>query len=60
MVFVAKGVGKGVPISRAGSSSTTRQPKDWFNAPMDVEVDKLADLYSEATGDLLVNNINIR
>lgn len=60
MVFVHKGVGKGVPASRAGSSGTTRKAKEWFNPVISAKVDDLADVVANATGDLIVNNIGIK
>jgi hypothetical protein len=60
MVYVAKGVGKGVPAALAGTSATTRKQKDWFNKKMDKSVEDLADIVAEETGDMVVNNLRIR
>ena len=60
MVFVAKGVGKGVPMAIAGTSATTRQQKDWFNSTIDDNIDELATKVADAQGDLVVNNLHIR
>lgn len=60
MVFVHKGVGKGVPISIAGSSATARKPKPWFNEVIDPAVDELADIVAQETADYIVADIGIR
>lgn len=60
MVFVAKGVGNGVPAALAGTSATKRKPKDWFNKVLDEEIEELADGVAERTGDAIVNSLRIR
>lgn len=60
MVFVAKGVGKGVPAGIAGTSATHRRPKDWFNSVIDARIDNLADTVAENSGDLIADNIKIK
>lgn len=59
MVFVSKGVGRGVPASKAGTSATKRKQKDWFNPTIDKNIDDLADTVSALTGDNIVNNLRI-
>jgi len=60
MVFVHKGVGKGVPIALAGSNATTRKPKPWFDNVMDKQVDDLADRVAEHSADIVVDNFKIK
>jgi len=60
MVFVHKGVGKGVPISLAGSNATNRKPKPWFNPVMDKKVEDLADRVADHSADIVVNNLMIK
>jgi hypothetical protein len=59
MVFVHKGVGKGVPAILAGTAATNRQPKEWFNPVVETKVDELADIVAENIGDLVVKNLRI-
>lgn len=59
MVFVHKGVGKGVTISLAGSSATTRKPKPWFDPVIEQRVEQLADAVAENGADMVVNNLKI-
>lgn len=58
LVFVHKGVGKETPISKAGS--TNRKAKPFFNEPIDENIDQLADIVAEHTGDMISNNILIQ
>jgi len=58
MVFVHKGVGKGVPISKVGTSN--RKAKEWFNPVVDRDIEKLADIVADGQGDLIVNNLSIK
>lgn len=58
MVFVHKGVGKGTPISKQGT--TNRKAKEWFNDPMDKQVENLGDIVAESCGDMVVNNLKIK
>src|SRR5690606_25628217 len=60
MVFVHKGVGKGVPASLAGSSVTTRKAKEWFNPVIDQNIDRLADIAADGLADITVGNIHIQ
>jgi len=60
MVFVAKGVGRGVPAAVAGTNQTTRKPKDWFNGVIDARIDELANTVAENSGNLIVNNLKIK
>ena len=59
MVFVHKGVGKGVKAgdSRAG---TSRRPKEWFNPVVESRVESLADGLADRAADLMVNSISIK
>lgn len=59
MVFVHKGVGRGVPISLAGSSGTTRKPKEWFDPVIDKNVDVLADKVAEHAADIAIADLRI-
>lgn len=59
MVFVAKGVGKGVPAGIAGTSATQRRPKDWFNSVIDAKIDSLADTVAEHNANLSADRIKI-
>lgn len=58
LVFVHKGVGKGVPAGFSGS--TTRKPKPWFNPVVEYDIDRLADIVAENQGDMIVENLTIR
>ena len=60
MVFVSKGVGKGVPAALAGTSATTRKPKDWFNSVIDNRINNLADTVAGHCGDIVCSNIRIK
>lgn len=53
-IFLHKGVSKGHPISNP------RQVKEWFNPVVDKNIDKLGDIVQEASGNLVINNLNIR
>lgn len=58
MVFVHKGVGKGVPSGFTGS--TTRRPKEWFNPIMEKDIEKLADTVANNQADIIVSNLLIK
>lgn len=60
MVFVHKGVGRGVPASEAGSSRTTRVPKPWFNDPLTETTEELADGLAAHFADASVDRIFIK
>lgn len=60
MVFVHKGVGKGVPAGIAGTSATKRQPKEWFNPVIEARIDKLATIAAENVADYIVADIGIK
>jgi hypothetical protein len=55
LVFVHKGVGKGTPIAKAGS--TSRRAKEWFEPPIDRNIDKLGDIVADNLGESIVNNL---
>ncbi len=52
-VFLAKGVGRGHPISNP------RQAKDWYNSVVEKNLDKLGDIAANGQGNLIINNIDI-
>jgi hypothetical protein len=56
MVFVHKGVGKGTPIAKAGTG--TRKAKEWFEPPIERNIDKLGDIVAEELGESIVNNLH--
>jgi hypothetical protein len=58
MVFVAKGVGRGVPVSKAGQSN--RKAKDWFNDPVEKRMDELTDIVADHHGAMVLNAILIK
>jgi hypothetical protein len=58
MVFVQKGVGKGTPKEMAGL--TNRQPKDWFNQPVDEAVERLGDIVAEHAGNRISGSLSIK
>lgn len=60
MVFVHKGVGRGVPIAKAGSAGINRKPKPWFNPVIEAEIGKLADTVAEDCADIAMEAIFIR
>jgi hypothetical protein len=60
MVFVAKGVGKGVSAEMAGTGETSRKPKDWFNSVIDANMPQLADTVANGLGDMIINNLRIK
>lgn len=53
-IFLHKGVSKGHPISNP------RQAKEWFNPVVDKNIEKLGDVLAETSGNLVVNNLNIK
>jgi hypothetical protein len=59
LVFVHKGVGKGVPIGLAGSKGT-RKAKPFFNEVLDKGMEELADIAASHTGDEIVGRILIK
>lgn len=58
MIFVEKGVGRGTTISQVGN--TKRVAKPWFNPVIEANIDALADIVAEETGDVIINNLLIR
>jgi hypothetical protein len=58
MVFVAKGVGRGVPISKAGQGN--RKPKDWFNGPVEARIGELTDIVAAHQMVMILNAILIK
>ncbi len=58
MVFVHKGVGRGTPIEKAGT--TKRKAKPWFNPVIEKNIDRLADVVAEELGSAIVNNLLIK
>jgi hypothetical protein len=55
LVFVHKGVGKGTPIAKAGTGA--RRAKEWFEPPIEKNIDKLADIVADNLGESIVNNL---
>jgi len=53
-VFVHKGVSRGHPINNP------RQRKEWFNPVVDNRIDELGNIASNASGNLIVNGLNIK
>jgi hypothetical protein len=58
LVFVHKGVGKGTPINKAGQ--TNRIAKPFFNEAIADNIEELADIVAQETGDELTENILIK
>ncbi len=58
MVYVHKGVGRGTPIEKVGT--TSRKPKELFNPVIDRRIDELADIVAEELGAALINNLLIK
>lgn len=58
MIYVHKGVGKGTPIEMAGT--TNRKAKPWFDPVVENNIEELADIVAEETGNAIVNNLLIR
>ncbi len=58
MVYVHKGVGRGTPIEKAGT--TRRKAKPWFNPVIDRHIGSLADTVAEELGSALINNLLIK
>lgn len=54
LVFVHKGVGKGTPIGKAGTGA--RRAKEWFEPPIEKNIEKLADIVADELGESIVNN----
>lgn len=59
MVFVHKGVGKGVKAADVGSKGT-RRPKEWFNPVIEQAMEDLGDIVADHCGDMVVKNLSIR
>ena len=53
-VFLVKGV------SRGHGKNNPRQIKDWFNKPIDQQVDKLSDIAADHQGNMVVNALRIK
>lgn len=58
MIFVHKGVGRGTPIDKVGT--TSRKAKPWFNPVIEKHIDELADIAAEELGSSIVNNLLIK
>lgn len=58
MIFVHKGVGRGTPIGKAGT--TNRKAKPWFNPVIEENIDDLADIVAEEMGSEIVNKLLIK
>jgi len=58
MIFVHKGVGRGTPIDKVGT--TGRKAKPWFNPVIEANIDDLGDIVANELGDEIVNNILIK
>lgn len=59
-IFVEKGVGRGWPISRAGSGAGGRVPKPWFNPVVEPAVQELADELAKTQADVQADIITDR
>lgn len=63
MVYVHKGVGRGWPISRVGTAGAMagrgRNPKPFFNKPIDANINELADIAGRGLANIAANNIFI-
>lgn len=57
-VFVHKGVGKGTPIEKVGS--TTRKAKPWFNPVIEEYANKMMEEVADEYVDVAFNQILIR
>lgn len=55
LVFVHKGVCKGMPIRRAGSGK--RKAKEWFEPYIEKNIDELADIVAAGLGEHIVNSL---
>lgn len=53
-VFVHKGV------SRGHGKNNPRKAKEWFNPVIENNIDKLGDIVANATGNMIINSINIK
>jgi hypothetical protein len=53
-IFLHKGVSKGHPISNP------RTAKPWYGPVVEKNLDKLADIVANGSGNLIINNINIK
>jgi len=58
MIYVHKGVGRGTPIEKAGT--TKRKAKPWFNPVIERNIEELGDIVAEELGSAIVNNLLIR
>lgn len=59
-VWIHKGVGRGTPISKAGSPQTKRKVKDWFNSPIQKPLERLAGQLANEGAELILNSVGIR
>ncbi len=57
-VFVHKGVGKGTPIEKVGS--TNRKPKPWFNPVIEKYANEMMEEVADEYVDVAFNQILIR
>ena len=53
-IFLAKGVSKGHPITNP------REVKDWYDPVVDDNLPELADIVANGSGNIIINNLNIR
>ena len=58
LVFVNKGVGRDTPISQAGT--TNRKAKPFIIDPIDANIEELADMVAEHTGNSIMNRLQIK
>ena len=59
-VWIHKGVGRGTPISQAGTATTKRVVKDWFNTPINTPLNRLSGQLAQEGAELIINNVGIR
>lgn len=57
LIFVHKGVGKGTPISKVGT--TTRKAKPWFEPPIERNIEQLGDIVANGLGDQVISNFRL-
>lgn len=57
-VFVHKGVGKGTPVSRIGT--TKRKAKPFLNPVLDKNLVRLSEIAADHMGNITVNSIKIK
>lgn len=57
LIFVHKGVGKGTPMSKVGT--TARKAKPWFEPPIERNIEQLGDIVAEGLGDQVISNFRL-